>query len=45
MAKGSLSDPSLSDLNVVDFMNSRHPAVNVNRNYEKGQIELEQVDV
>ncbi|KAJ8733110.1 hypothetical protein PYW08_001408 [Mythimna loreyi] len=47
MAKATLSEPSLSDLNVVAFMNSwtkqaGYPVVKVNRNYETGQVELEQ---
>ncbi|CAH0605705.1 unnamed protein product [Chrysodeixis includens] len=47
MAKATLSDPSLKDLNVVDFMNSwtkqaGYPVVKVNRNYETGKIEFEQ---
>lgn len=48
MAKATLSDPTLKDLNVVDFMNSwtkqaGYPVVKVNRNYATGKIEFEQV--
>lgn len=48
MARATPSDPALKDLNVVDFMNSwtkqaGYPVVNVNRNYETGHVEFEQV--
>lgn len=50
MAKATLSDPTLKDLNVVDFMNSwtkqaGYPVVKVNRNYATGKIEFEQVRI
>ncbi|KAL4713264.1 hypothetical protein ACJJTC_018612 [Scirpophaga incertulas] len=47
MAKATASDPSLNNLSVVEFMNTwtkqaGYPVVKVNRNYEKGIVELEQ---
>lgn len=48
MSKATKSDPALKDLSVVDFMKTwtkqaGYPVVNVNRNYENGKIEFEQV--
>ncbi|XP_028157781.1 leucyl-cystinyl aminopeptidase-like isoform X3 [Ostrinia furnacalis] len=47
MEKATRTDPTLKDLSVVNFMNTwtrqaGYPVVKVNRNYEKGLIEIEQ---
>jgi aminopeptidase N len=48
MSKATESDPILKDLSVVNFMNSwtrqaGYPVVKVNRNYDRGLLEIEQV--
>ncbi|XP_047022343.1 aminopeptidase N-like isoform X1 [Helicoverpa zea] len=47
MSRATMSDPTLKDLSVVQFMNSwtrqaGYPVVNVNRNYDNGHVEFEQ---
>ncbi|PZC72295.1 hypothetical protein B5X24_HaOG211628 [Helicoverpa armigera] len=47
MSRATISDPTLKDLSVVQFMNSwtrqaGYPVVNVNRNYDNGHVEFEQ---
>ncbi|CAH1647287.1 unnamed protein product [Spodoptera littoralis] len=47
MSKATPSDPSLQDLNVVDFMNSwtrqaGYPVLSVHRDYDSGRVQFEQ---